>query len=54
VSDKPESDIEYDPSADIDNQYDSSDDYDDDLNTEVNTKVRCITSPINKYTDPSI
>jgi hypothetical protein len=54
VSDKPESDIEYDPSSDIDNQSDSSNDYDDDLNTEVNTKVRCITSPINKYTDPSI
>ena len=51
VSDKPESDIEYDPSSDIDNQSDSDD---DDLNTEVNTEVRWITRPIYKFTYPSI
>ena len=38
--DKPESDIDYDPTSDLDNQSDSDDDesdiaYDDDLNTEV-------------------
>jgi hypothetical protein len=47
VSDKLESDIEYDPSSDIDNQSDRDDDYDDDLNIE----VRCITRPINKFTN---
>ena len=46
VSDKPESNIEYDPSSDIDNQSYSDDDYDDDLNTE----VRWITRPIYKFT----
>ena len=51
VSDKSESDIEYDPSSDIDNQSDSDD---DDLNTEVNTEVRWITRPIYKFTYPSI
>ena len=50
VFDKPEPDIEYDPSSDIDNQSDSDDDYDDDLNT----KVRWITRPIYKFTYPSI
>ena len=50
VSDKPEPDIEYDPSSDIDNQSNSDDDYDD----EVNTEVRCITRPIYKFTYPSI
>ena len=54
VSDKPESDIEYDPSSDIDNQSDSDDDYDDDLNIEVNTKARWITRPIYKFTYLSI
>lgn len=49
VSDNPESDNDYDPSSDIDNQSDSDDDYDDDLNNEVNTEVRCITRPINKF-----
>ena len=43
--DKPEPDIEYDPSSDIDNQSNSDDDYDD----EVNTEVRCITRPTNKF-----
>ena len=42
-SDNPESDIEYDPSSDVDKQSDTDDDYDDDLNNEVNTEVRCIT-----------
>ena len=54
VSDKPESDIEYDPSSDIDNQSNSDDDYDDDLNIEVNTKARWITRPIYKFTYLSI
>ena len=54
VFDKPEPDIEYDPSFDIDNQSDSDDDYDDDLNIEVNTKVRWITRPIYKFTYSSI
>ena len=54
VSDKPEFNIEYDPSSDIDNQFDSDDDYDDDLNIEVNTKVRWITRPIYKFTYSSI
>ncbi|CAD6258361.1 unnamed protein product [Miscanthus lutarioriparius] len=38
-SDNPESDIEYDPSSDVDKQSDTDDDYDDDLNNEVNTEV---------------
>ena len=54
VSNKPESDIEYDPSSDIDNQSNSDDDYDDDLNTEANTEVRWITRPIYKFTYLSI
>ena len=45
VSDNSDSDKEYDPSFDIDNQSES----DDDLNNEDNTEVRCITRPINKY-----
>jgi len=45
VSDNSDSDKEYDPSSDIDNQSES----DDDLNNEDNTEVRCITRPINKY-----
>jgi len=44
-----ESDIEYDPSSDVDKQSDTDDDYDDDLNNEVNTEVRCITRPTNKF-----
>ena len=54
VSDKPEFNIEYDPSSDIDNQSVSDDDYDDDLNIEVNTKARWITRPIYKFTYLSI
>ena len=54
MSDKPESNIEYDPSSDIDNQSNSDDDYDDDLNTEANTEVRWITRPIYKFTYLSI
>ena len=50
VSNKPESDIKYGPSSNIDNQSNSDDDYDDDLNTE----VRWITRPIYKFTYPSI
>jgi hypothetical protein len=49
VSDKIDSDNDYDPSSDIDNKSDTDDDYDDDLNNEVNTEVRCITSPINRF-----
>ena len=49
VFDKPESNIEYDPSFDIDNQSDSDDNSDDDLNNEVNTEVRWITWTINKF-----
>ena len=45
VSDNSDSDKEYDPSSDIDNQSES----DDDLNNEDNTEVRCITRPINNY-----
>jgi len=45
VSDNSDSDKEYDPSSDIDNQSES----DDDLNNEDNTEVRCITRPIKKY-----
>ena len=45
MSDNSDSDKEYDPSSDIDNQSES----DDDLNNEDNTEVRCITRPINKY-----
>ena len=45
VSDNSNSDKEYDPSSDIDNQSES----DDDLNNEDNTEVRCITRPINNY-----
>ncbi|XP_066358370.1 uncharacterized protein [Miscanthus floridulus] len=40
VSDNPESDTEYDPSSDIDNQSDSANNSDDDLNNEVNTEER--------------
>ena len=54
VSDKPESDIEYDPSSNIDNQSGRDDDYDDDLNTKVNIEVRWITRPIYKFTYLSI
>jgi hypothetical protein len=49
VSANKDSDNEYHPSSDIDNESDSDDDYDDDLNNEDNTEVRCITWPINKY-----
>ena len=45
VSDNSDSNKEYDPSSDIDNQSES----DDDLNNEDNTEVRCITRPINNY-----
>ena len=50
VSNKPESDIKYGPSSNIDNQSDCDDDYDDDLNTE----VRWITRLIYKFTYLSI
>ena len=45
VSDNSDSDKEYDPSSDIDNQSESY----DDLNNEDNIEVRCITRPINNY-----
>jgi hypothetical protein len=48
-SDKTESDIDYDPSSDIDNQAGSDGVSDDDLINEVNTKVRSITCPIDKF-----
>jgi hypothetical protein len=48
VSNILDSDIDYDPSSDIDNS-DSDHDSDDLNNDEVNTKVRCITWAINKF-----
>jgi hypothetical protein len=48
VSDIPDSDIDYDPSSNIDNS-DSDHDSDDLNNDEVNTEVRCITWAINKF-----
>lgn len=41
-----DSDNDYDPCSDIENQSDTDDDYDDDLNNEVNTEVRCIANQI--------
>lgn len=49
VSSKPDSDIEYDPTSDIDNHSDSDNDSDDLNNDGVTNEVRCITWPINTF-----
>jgi hypothetical protein len=48
VSDKQDSDIDYDPTSDVDNS-DSDHDSDENNNDDVNKEVRCITWEINKF-----